>query len=223
MTNIGKPYPIHADSLIFMKKFLLRFSVFILSLSATAQWSENNALYYAMDFNTGNYSGLDLSANYIYKEKYSFKLGYNINLRPPKSEPEDFKLGVQDLLTIGLLGPYDHMEQFYMGAGRVIPLNPKGSIRANLTLGIAITSIKEPTNWKKNPMFLDRNYTYQYHKYHTISLIINPKIEFPFTRIYGLSLSPSIHINKDRTYFGIGIGQLLGVLKKRDRPKDSTE
>ncbi|HSP84008.1 MAG TPA: hypothetical protein VLN72_09800, partial [Gillisia sp.] len=65
--------------------------------------------------------------------------------------------------------------------------------------------------------FLDENYSYEYHKYHTVSLIINPKIEFPITRIYGLTLSPMILINKDRTYMGIGVGHMIGLLRKKNK------
>ena len=66
-----------------------------------------------------------------------------------------------------------------------------------------------------NDTFLTENYTWNYKKYNTLSLIINPKIEFPFTRFYGLTISPMLQINKDRTYFGIGIGHMIGLLRKR--------
>jgi hypothetical protein len=46
-----------------------------------------------------------------------------------------------------------------------------------------------------------------------MSLIINPKIEFPLTNFIGLSVSPMIQLNKDRTYYGIGFGTMLGKLK----------
>ena len=46
-------------------------------------------------------------------------------------------------------------------------------------------------------------------------MILNPKIEFPFSRFYGLTLSPLFQINKDRTYIGIGVGQMIGLLRKR--------
>jgi len=101
-------------------------------------------------------------------------------------------------------------------AGRVYPLNKKGTIRANISLGLGFTVIREPTNWQPiGGSFINQNYTYEYHKYNTISLIINPKIEFPFTRFYGLSFSPMIQVNKDRTYIGIGIGQMIGLLRKK--------
>ncbi|MBQ0768872.1 MAG: hypothetical protein KBT58_06240 [Bizionia sp.] len=207
-----------------MRKLMLLFIVSVFIPSAKAQWSDNNALYLSLDYNLGNYIGIDTNINYIYNETYSFKIGYTGNLRTPKREPNDFSSGLPGLFTIGLIGPFDTMENYHIGAGRVIKLNAKGSIRANLSFGIGLTTIKEATNWQKYSGYtLDKNYSYQYHRYQTISLIINPKIEFPLTRIYGLSVSPMVQINKDRTYFGIGIGQLLGVLRKRGTRKTSAE
>lgn len=68
-----------------------------------------------------------------------------------------------------------------------------------------------------NGDFLDRlvvdNYTWDYGERHRISFIINPKIEFPFTRYWGLTVSPIVQFSKDRTYFGIGIGSMIGLLR----------
>ena len=105
-------------------------------------------------------------------------------------------------------------------AGRIYSLNKKGTIRANLSLGIGYTAIKEPTNWQPvEGSFITQNYSFDYDRYHTFSLIINPKIEFPFTRFYGLSLSPLVQVNKDRVYYGIGIGQMIGLLRKKTKDK----
>ncbi len=75
--------------------------------------------------------------------------------------------------------------------------------------------ITEPINWTEvDNFFLAENYTWDNHKYDTVSLMINPKIKFPFTRYYGFTISPMLQITKDRAYFGIGIGQMIGFVKK---------
>jgi len=207
-----------------MRKTALLFILFIFIQSAKAQWLNDNALYLSLDYNMGNYIGLDTNVNYIYNETYSFKIGYTGNLRTPKREPKDFSSGLTGIFTFGLIDPFDTMENYYVGAGRVFKLNAKGSILANISMGIGLTTIKEATNWQEYPGYtFGENYSYQYHRYQTVSLIINPKIEFPLTRIYGLSASPMVQINKNRIYFGIGIGQLLGVLRKRNSLKTNAE
>ena len=185
-------------------------------ITANAQFDENNAIYSSGELNLGNYIGVDINLNYVYKEQYSFKIGYTGNIRTPKSKPENYTSGLSGLLLFGLTNPYDQFENYQIGFGKIYNLNITGTIRANLSLGLGYTTIREPENWQMiDNAFLSENYTWNYRKHNTVSLIINPKIEFPFTRFYGLTISPMLQINKDRTYFGIGIGQMIGLLRKR--------
>lgn len=199
-----------------MKQIL--FAVFfIFGISKiNAQFAENNAIYQSIGITVGNYVGLNLHANYVLKESYSFKLGYSGAIREPESKPEYYSSGLVGALSFGLAMPFDQLHNFQIMAGKVYRLNKKGTIRANLSLGLAFTSVKEPTNWEfRSNNFIVENYTFDYHSYNTFSLIINPKIEFPFTWIYGLELSPMVQLNKDRTYYGIGIGHMIGLLRKK--------
>ena len=102
--------------------------------------------------------------------------------------------------------------------GKIYNLNQKGTIRANVALGVGYTVIDEPENWQYIPnnatINLDENYTYDYYKYNTISLIISPKIEFPISKYFGFSVSPMAQINKDRSYCGVGLGIMLGKVRE---------
>lgn len=189
-----------------------------------AQFSENNAIYHTSEITFGNYLGVDIHANYVLKEKYSFKIGYSGFIRRPKAAPENYSSGVLGLLTFGLANPYDQMENFQVLAGNIYRLNRKGTIRANISIGLGFTVIHEPTNWQSlNGGFIGPNYSFDYREYNTVSLIINPKIEFPITRIYGLTFSPMLQINKDRTYIGVGIGQMIGLLRKKSNENKTDE
>lgn len=181
-----------------------------------AQFDKKNAIYSTGELNLGNYIGIDINLNYIFKEEYAIKIGYTGNIRKPNSQPENYSSGLTGLFTFGLTNPYDQFENYQIGFGKIYNLNKSGTIRANLSLGLGYTTIKEPENWQLiDDAFLTENYTWNYNKYNTLSLIINPKIEFPFTRFYGLTISPMLQINNKRTYFGIGFGQMIGLLRKR--------
>lgn len=39
-----------------------------------AQFKEKNALYTSGEINIGNYVGIDINLNYVYKNNYSFKM-----------------------------------------------------------------------------------------------------------------------------------------------------
>ncbi|MFW6247412.1 MAG: hypothetical protein ACOC22_04565 [bacterium] len=200
-----------------MKRIIITF-LFICSISSIdAQFAENNAIYYSEELNFGNYFGLNADLNYVYKEKYSFKIGYNGNIRKPKSQPNDYSSGLAKAIIFGLENPYDQMENYQIAVGRISKLNKSRTIRVNCLVGIGYTIIREPGNWQKidDRSLIAENYTWNYSRDNTISLIINPKIEFPFTWVYGLTVSPMLQVNKYRIYYGIGIGSMLGLLKKR--------
>jgi hypothetical protein len=183
---------------------------------ADAKFGENNAIYLCTEFNIGNYLGGDISLNYIYKGKYSFKIGHSENVRIPESQPEDYIPGIGLIFFRRSADPLDQFNNFQIMAGRIYEIENDITIRLNISIGLGYTILTEPENWKKiDPGIFDDNYTWDYKKHGTISLIINPKIEYPFTRIYGLTFSPMLQINKDRIYYGIGIGQMIGLLRKR--------
>jgi hypothetical protein len=191
--------------------------VFLISITTVnAQFKENSTLYTSGELNFGNYIGIDLNLNYVYKEKYSFKIGYTGNIRKPKSQPDDYSSGLIGILLFGAANPYDQLENYQIGVGKIYKLNPSGTIRVNISLGLGYTIINEPENWIKiTNGFLAENYIWNYNKYQTFSLLLNPKIEFPLSRFYGLTLSPLLQINKDRTYIGMGIGHMIGLLRNR--------
>jgi hypothetical protein len=199
-------------------KRIITILIFSISFNiANAQFDENNAIYSTGELNLGNYIGVDINLNYVYKEEYSFKVGYSGNIRKPKSQPEDYTTGLTGILLLGSANPYDQLENYQIGIGKIYKINQSGTIRLNASIGLGYTIVREPENWERiNNGFLAENYTWDYNKYNTVSLIINPKIEFPFSRFYGLTVSPMVQINKDRTYFGIGIGQMIGLLRKRE-------
>jgi hypothetical protein len=199
-----------------MKQILTVLIIFLGITSSNAQFDKNNFIYSTGELNLGNYIGLDLNVNYVLKKKYAIKLGYTGNIRKPKSQPDNYSSGLKGLLLLGLSNPYDHFINYHISFGKLYKLNKSGTIRANLLLGLGYTTIKEPENWKFiDKAFFTENYDWNYKKHNTISVIINPTIEFPISRFYGFTISPTLQFNKYRTYFGIGIGQMIGILKEK--------
>tara|TARA_R110002020_G_scaffold37072_1_gene111729 strand:+ start:2590 stop:3243 length:654 start_codon:yes stop_codon:yes gene_type:complete len=184
--------------------------------SAYAQFAESNGLYLTTEVGIGNYFGLDMNLNYVLKEKYAFKIGYSGHIRNPHSIPEDYSSGILGLLLLGLNGPFDYMTNYQLAVGKIYKLNDKGTIRINLNLGVGYMGIREPKNWTRIDGFsVGSDYSWEYGRYYTVGLIINPKIELPFTSTVGITISPMVQINKDRAYFGLGIGQMIGVLRPK--------
>ncbi|HPF50230.1 MAG TPA: hypothetical protein PK335_01585 [Draconibacterium sp.] len=195
-------------------------SIFLLLLSfsqISAQFSEKNALFLSSEMFAGNYWSINMCLNYIYNEQYSFQLGVSDMLRKAKTQPADFSSGLFGVIgTFGLSQiHFDEMQNYQVLFGRIVKPKVNGTTRFNLTAGLAYTVINEPTNWQRvdDSYGLGANYTYEISTQNTISLVINPKIEFPFTRLFGLTVSPLLQINKHRTFIGVGAGFMLGLLR----------
>lgn len=202
-----------------MKKLIIMLISYFVLINANAQFFEKNALYASGEIAIGNYLEMNLNMNLVIDGKYSFQIGGSGHIREAKSQPADYNSGV--LLVIFTLGfaqylHYDQMDNYQILFGRICNANESGNIRMNLAGGIGYTIITEPTNWKPVSGFpLGPNYTYDIEKHYTISLIFNPKVEFPLSRIIGLTVSPMLQINKDRVFVGIGVGTMIGLLRKK--------
>jgi len=60
-----------------MKRTII-ISLFIFSIEwVHAQFTENHSIYISQELNFGNYIGLNADLNYVYKERFSLKIGYN--------------------------------------------------------------------------------------------------------------------------------------------------
>lgn len=196
---------------------ILKFILLIFVLQLNAQSSEKNAIYVTGGLNAGNFWGGNLNLNYVLNEKYSFQAGISGLFRESKSKPEDFSSGIVGFLSLGLSNILylDEMENYQLLAGKIFMLNRSNTARLNLAGGIGYTVLTEPTNWKRVTDYtIVENYTYDRITHGTISLIINPGIELPFSRYLGFTLSPMLQINKYRTYIGFGIEAMIGLLRK---------
>ncbi|PID67770.1 MAG: hypothetical protein CR968_05015 [Flavobacteriia bacterium] len=198
-----------------MKKIILLLVLVMSTTIAGAQVGEKSFIYSTTEFNLGNYLGLSFGLNYIHNNKYSFKLGYSGNLRKPKSQPEDFVPSVPGTVLLqGLLHPYDLLQNYHISAGKIYNLNEEGTIRLNASVGLGYTIIKEPENWvKKGGGPLADNYDWNYSRHNTVSLVVSPRIEVPFFHVYGLTISPTVQVSPKRVYFGIGVGNMVGILR----------
>lgn len=198
------------------------FLFLLLSFPLAAQESERTNFFYMTNhLNVGNYVGWELGVNYVHRQKTTYRFSYIGNIRPAHSTPDDFSAGLLRGLAFGLAHPWDRFRTYQLGVGRLLPLNRSGSLRINFTLGLGYSIIREPRNWRREGNHLiTGNYTWDRHKYNTMSLIINPSLEFPFTRSYGISLTPILQLSKHTNYIGVGIGHMIGPIRNRKAETD---
>jgi len=171
---------------------------------------ETSFLYLSFHVVAGNFNlpGLGVGLNYVYRCKYSAGVFYTrIGFRP-KNNPNThrpYKFGGQD--------PTEIMETLELLVGKVYNLNRAGTIRANLYFGAGLTVYKKAVYGRWD--FRANNYPWHYEDRRLITFIINPKIEFPFTRVWGLTFSPMLGISSQGVFYGIGIGHMLGLVRAK--------
>ncbi|MCK3685413.1 hypothetical protein [Maribellus sp. YY47] len=202
-----------------MKKAILTVVSVIFFFQLNAQEWEKNAFYLSEDLSFGNYVGGNFNLNYIFNYDHVIQAGISGYFREAKSQPSDYSSGlILPLFTFGL-SDLESMGNIQVLYGRIIRAKNGRTTRYNLSGGLAYTMIDEPTNWQRvNSGFLGPNYTYDTKETNTVSLIFHPKIEFPFSRYFGVSLSSTVLVNKDSAFFGLGFGILGGYLRK-ERPQ----
>lgn len=201
----------------FSKLFLLT-SLLIIGLNnnSSAQEVEEHLVYASNELNLGNYIGYSADLNYIYNEKYSAKIGLIANIRRSPNEPSNYNPGIAKILTFGLADAREVVASANLLVGRIYNLNSKKSLRVNASVGLGYTSIEVPVNFQKiDQNFLIGNYTYDIEKKNTVSFIINPKLEIPLGQIFGFTVSPTAVFNSESTYYGIGIGYMIGLIRSK--------
>ena len=197
----------------YMKRALSILLLVTGAAAANAQFDEKNAIYFSNEFNMGGYAGVDISLNYVYDTRFAFRVGFSGNTRIARTLPSDYSPGVVGILTLGVNTPRDNFQSVHFTFGYIQKLSEAGTVRLNLSLGLGYAMTREPVNWQKIDQFLSDNYTWDYEHNHSISFVLNPKFEFPFSRYYGLSISPMVEIYDGGTFFAVGIGHIFGLLR----------
>lgn len=189
------------------------------SLQSHAQFAKNHSIYFQHGFSLGTHLGISTSLNYIYKNTYSLEFGGRFYGQKSKERPSDFKGGIATGLTLGIADGNDLYTDIHVLAGRIIPLNIPGR-RLNLKAGLSYTDVTKSVNFQsKGESIFGGNYSYDEHRFSTMSIIINPILEYPFSQFVGLYVSGQLIVNKESAFFGVGCGVIYGLL--RDSEKDT--
>lgn len=204
-------------------KTLVLLTVFTLNATlAHTQWSSNylknrtndHYLFGSGDIIAGNYKGGDIGINYIYNNKFSIKLGFSISEKLVTTLPQDLLKSGQTLSSIGLKAPNENFENIHLLFGRVFSLDKKNKLRLTMQGGPGISAIREPefSNNENNINPSHSDYSISYQRTSHLSVIVNPKIEFPFASVLGLSVGPMVIVNEERTFWGTSIGLMYGIV-----------
>lgn len=203
-----------------MKSILYIIFISMLTVQAKAQFAEKHHIYTKFGFELGTHLGLNISYNYIYNNAYSLEVGVRGYCAKSELRPSDYKAGLEAAFSLGLgnSNGNDYYNDVFLLVGKVIPINRLSNRRLNVKVGLAYTEVNVVENFQPAPTsFLGANYTYDIRHYNTISLLINPTLEYPFSQFIGVYVSPQISVNKEAVNVGVGIGLEVGLLRGKKK------
>ncbi len=209
-----------------MIKKIIFFKFLLVSTMASAQFAENHFIYIDLGVPVAsNYSGsvIDADLNYIYKQKYTFEFGFSFLYRESESQPEDYNYDPFIDLWPTEQSPFDQIYSFKLLTGRLIKTKSK-LVRFNLKGGLSYSRFIKVTSWEKvtrSGFFGSsyEDYDYELEKLEGFGLVIEPSIEFPLTRVVGLSVSPFAYLSNQASAYGLNLEIMLGYLRDKRKPR----
>lgn len=197
-----------------MRLFLYFIFFCVFTFQAQTTFSQDHNIYANFGIAISSHFDGELGVNYIYKNKYSFYIGSrNYSERSP-DRPSDFKGGLFSVFGAG--NGSDLYEDVQILIGRVLP-SKNGNSRLNLRAGVSYTNVQKAINFEYNPTFFGPNYSYDRHRFSTVSLIISPVFEITRWQVFGMYLSSVLVINKETVVFGAGLGITAGLLRAKKK------
>lgn len=186
---------------------------FFLSLQVKGQFSENHNIYTQSGFSLGTHLGIHGSIDYIYKNTYSLSVGARLYGQKSKQRPSDFKGGFASAISLGLADGNDLYTDVYVLVGRVLPINIPER-RLNLRAGLSFTDVTKAINFQPiEKSILGGNYSFDNHRFSTVSLVLNPTLEYTFSQVLGISVYGLCIVNKETVNVAVGCGMIYGFLR----------
>ena len=100
-------------------------------------------------------------------------------------------------------------------AGKMTLLSPYA--RLNIKAGVGYARLNAPEHFVLKPkdiLNFGSNYTYERHTHSGWALFVQPSVEFPLTRHFGIAVSPFVNINQFHPVFGVELATQLGYLRE---------
>lgn len=175
-----------------------------------------NSIYLFYGCNIGNNLGGSLSINYGHNNGLVFQLGLLSVSRISPELPKDYHNGIFPAILLPWWdsSPRDFITNFYVSMGLAQNLSERRPSRLIYSFGFGISSFSFPVDFVKKDSFLGKNYNFNYAKKQSICLILSTRLEFPWSKVIGMSINPEMHLSPNNTYIGLGLGLIFGKLNR---------
>ena len=135
-----------------------------------------------------------------------FSLYYGASTHRASTTPSDYTKGILDG------DPQQTLGSVIFCFGKIFNTNSP-YVRYVLRGGLSGGTVATPTNFQPNSGWFSSNYTYSYKNELTMGLVLNPAIEFPLTRHFGLAAGGYANINPVMPVFGVDVTLIFGGVR----------
>lgn len=204
-----------------IKKILLTIASIVAALSVSAQSpkKEYNKAFLKSTIGVGTHTMGGLSFHFISKKLFSVAVQGFWEMRTASTLPED-----QSPSAYFVFPPSNHLYTFGVLLGKVIESKSK-LIRYDIRGGINFGRIERPINFRPNPPQVRSNpfipiiftssvkYSHEIERKTIVGIVLNPTIQFTFSKLIGLSLGVRSNINHQDITAGIEVGLMAGLIR----------
>lgn len=192
--------------------------IFILSMLFSLYCIPNSYgdVFCYSEFGLGGGTGYSakLALNFIINKNSFFSLSYYYISNKASTTPPDYEPG---LVIFGDATPQQTASLACPMYGRVL-YTPKRNTRFILKGGFALGRVSTPENFVPvNPGWLGPNYDYSISHDFTAGIILNPSMEVPFGRVFGMSFGLYSILTSQVSSTGVEVNFLLGKLRNKKR------
>ncbi|MFN0217160.1 MAG: hypothetical protein ACKVT2_23120 [Saprospiraceae bacterium] len=203
-----------------MKNTLFFVVAFGCAVTSTAQDPLNQLYVFASLGGGGSHGTANISLDFIASNKYFLSIGKRIQIKNSQEMPKDYFPGDGLYNLLGSDGPDQETGMLALTFGRAIPFDT--GPRLILASGLGIGTVTKPGNFIKQQqaqtwLGTSSNYTYDLEETTAIGLLLNARLDFPFTRFIGLSAGSTAILSKKDPYIGLELLLHLGYLRQRLR------
>ncbi len=192
-----------------MKKIILLCVIVIFAINCFAQ--QQNLLYMEAGAGGGTHVSFKFGLNYVFYESNVVSALLFSNFKNDPSVPGDYQRDLfggrpKDYMTIGA----------FMYGKMLYSIDRE--VRYNLRGGLALGNVTTPVNFRKRYTYsylFGSNYDYDQDTKNTAGVVLNPTIEFPFGRAFGLSVGLFSVISAEMSSFGVEGSMLIGRVRHK--------
>ena len=155
----------------------------------------------------GSHTSFKMAVNSVFAKNNILGLIISLGVRDGMFVPSNYNSG--SLIKLGDGIPNEKVFAIGIMYGKML-YSTSPMVRISLKGGLAYCAVVEPKNFKYGHYgFFGPNYTYDRVTVPTLGLVLNPGIEFPFAKGFGMGLGILSCINKESSTIGAELSILF--------------